>query len=150
MKTEDPLNSERLKELHELISLAEQSAEKIDQLSQSATRESSRWFLITITGYASLVGTAWLAFKSKLSTDSLWLQFALGASGLFLVIFVAQSFIRYSRMRGKLRRDLYVEREVQTRLVSIIHDNVKIAKDREILSPVATALIDMRIMRLRR
>jgi hypothetical protein len=142
-------------ELEELVSLAEQSTNQIDDISTAIAVSEMRLIWPGLVCFVSLIISAFVIDN---------IQFLFGVQGderlliklfLFLVMFslvtsVGFLFkIRITEIK-RMRRDLLLERDISGRLLSLIEEQIRRVRIENKLSPVTLATFEIRTRRLDR
>lgn len=144
-----------VRELEDLFGLAEECVSKIDALTAALEK---LWlgsllfifmFLLFVGAFAGYVfsASAKMGFLSVLMSPG-----ALIFSTLAAVIVAAGGWVALSGQsrRRTLYRELYVEKDVLERLVTLIHEQVQRVAHRGSVSPVTFAMLQIRERRLMR
>lgn len=144
-----------VKELEDLLVLAETSAETIDRL--VAMVDKVRVSLLGSVAVVYILASAgalalmrsFTAFEGASSGAELWLL-GLGAASISLA--VGAAYLGYSLFLRltKARRELTVEKDIHDRIVSMIDSHKRRVYEYEALSPVALATFEIRMRRLDR
>ncbi|QOD82209.1 hypothetical protein [Chromobacterium haemolyticum] len=142
-------SSHRLKELEDLISMAEVVAQKIDMLTELAAKHKSQVLIQTTIAY--IITTSSVFGYYLIQKQDIFSTFAnLILVTIFSIAFILFSFVMRGRLQiiSGIRSELRVEHQVQNSLISLIDQQVKrVLND---ISPVDFALMEIRIRRLER
>lgn len=156
---ENPYNSSSdnlssvIKELDDLINLAEGSAKNVDHLQGTKEKYRFRSMLSLATGYG-LLALSFLIYTNPSYVFKgdipVFLEITPVIIGLFIFMGLFYwSFIMITKSR-KIIGNLRVEHDIHERLLSMIDDQFKRAKLYGVLSPVSEATMEIRIRRLNR
>lgn len=141
----------RLEELDGLISLAVDTDRKLQQLIDILINLQYR-FILTSMVYYIAIGAALIVFNWAMNNYmaglSHVLQIAIIITSVIATFFFARFVVSAARTRRRVRHESMTEQEIQTRLVGMIYDQLKIVQIEEDLTPVSLALLEMRIKRL--
>ncbi|MBL8236937.1 MAG: hypothetical protein JNM66_05935 [Bryobacterales bacterium] len=141
-----------VRELQDLVSLAETSSESIDRLNEVRERN----ILATLFGGLMVYGGLILAFvisldsKGQIAALGAKYQIGAGAGAGTLMLAGVYTLYRALRSRERVRHDLGVEREIHGRILSLIDDQMRRLEAGPVLSPVALVTLEIRIRRLYR
>jgi nitrate reductase gamma subunit len=143
-----------VKELDGLIELAEECVKKIDSL--TASIEKMRVYNIVLFAIAALMLSAGLGML--LDVRKADITFFTASPGVFAFLFflfamtvgVAWTVAAGQARRRTLYRELFAERDVHHRLISLLHEQTQRVAHRNAVSPVTHAMIEIRIRRLMR
>lgn len=144
-----------IQEYEELIDLAGESSQTIDHVSQIVERTRVSVFSIIGVAYALMGGVGAAALASKPTRLDLtrfdgFLFFA--GIALAVVLVAALLYLAFTRslLLRRYRNTLETEREIHDRLMSLIDQQKRRVDLYDLLSPVAMATLDMKVMRLDR
>lgn len=146
----------RLKELDDLLILAEQSTNNIDRFLSVIDRLRTQFLLYIVVGYVLLGIGFGLIFLER---ESQGLLSPLGftvtrIAGIITASFIAgmsvwTAFSRQQRLRA-VRRDAHTEHDIHARLLSLIDEQYRRVKQNGLLSSVGQATVEIRLRRLDR
>ena len=146
---------QRVRELEELMELAEASTANVDRLSDSVDRSKNQsWLAVIFISFLSavLAGSATLIQTKNIQFDTVS-QYVLVASLLLSLVFLISFSItivnRTSRIK-RLKRDLMVETDIHHRLLSMIDQQLQRVVHGGNYSPVHLAIIDIKVRRMMR
>ena len=139
----------RLNELEQLVSVAEEVAKRIDDYVAITAKLKSNFLYQTMAVYGIAILLIFaLKFAQDMAFDARYVVFAVAIS-IFLLGGAFLSMIVNNRRRVRqLNRELAVEYQIQSRLISLIDDQLKRVADDT--SPVHLALFEIRVRRLER
>lgn len=147
------LDNPRMQEMEELLQLAENTHKHIEELNTALSRQRDRalyQLLVTYVVIALSVGaSAYLNHQNLGASSELVSIFIVLVVCTTAILMVAWSTTTTLRQRKKILRELAIERDIRARLVSMTFDQFKRLQSSTSLSAVTTALIDIRIRRIR-
>lgn len=150
----DPFEKLIVQELEGLIKLAEECVNKIDSL--TAAIDKVRVYFSVILMLSILMLGACLGFMYDVNKTNV--TFFNATPVVFLLLLLACSLILgmswavasgRSRYRS-LKRELFAERDVHDRLITLIHEQSQRVAHRRAVTPVTFAMLEIRIRRLMR
>lgn len=145
----------RVQELEELLTLGEASTATLDKISQVVDKFRTQTMLSLIVGYvvgAIAVGCVSMILDRKAASDTALFYLLLGGAGLGFVVttaLIATVFTRFRQNRNALR-ELRVERDIHSRLISMIDQQMQRVIHSENISPVMRATFEIRVRRMER
>ncbi|NNA56359.1 hypothetical protein [Pseudomonas koreensis] len=151
---DNSINNFIAQELEGLISLAEECVNKIDSLTAAIEKVRLYFLVLMLLSTIMVSGCVGLAFDVH-NTD---VTFFNATPFMLVFLFIACSFLigivwamasGRSRFRN-LRRELFAERDVHGRLITLIHEQAQRVAHRRAVSPVTYAMFEIRIRRLMR
>lgn len=151
---ENSLDKLIVQELEGLIKLAEDCVNKIDSLT-AAIEKVRVYFLVLLMLLIIMLG-ACVGFVFDVHKDNV--TFFSASLGTLLFLLFACTFsigvvwaIASGRSRFRyLSRELFAERDVHGRLITLIHEQAQRVAHRRAVTPVTYAMLDIRIRRLMR
>lgn len=142
-------------ELDALVSLAEDSTTRIDQLVESRDRAQMQFWLYLVGAYFAVVtATATLIWLKEQQHTAPTFVLAIVAIGAVVALIGTGGLALLGRARrqrvNQMRRDEMSERAIQHRLVSLIDDQMRRVEHRGEMSALALATLEIRLRRLDR
>ncbi|QJI19944.1 MULTISPECIES: hypothetical protein [unclassified Pseudomonas] len=146
---------ERVKELEELIALAESSTFSLDKLSSELQNNDTKILAAALFASAvlSIVAGIFVFFagNSVVLSEENFYMFGSVLVGSFLLFLGAAWFLVSLRKRGvKLKYDRLIELDIQRRLISMIDQQVSRVMSFGGFSPVNRVIIDIKVKRMAR
>lgn len=141
-------------ELNGLIELAEECVNKIDTLTMAL--EKVRVYFMVLLVVSTLMAVACAGFALDVMKSNMTI-FDAGPGKLIFLAFCSAMTIGIvwvlaagvSRRRT-LVRELYAEKDVHDRLITLIHEQMQRVAHRSAVSPVSFAMLQIRVRRLMR
>lgn len=147
--------SQRVRELEELMQLAELSAENVDKLSDAVDHSKTQgWkaaFVVSLL--MALLSGGLTILSNKDLQFSTYLYYTLFACVFLIVVVVALvAMVVFTRAKrtSRLRRSLIVEIDIHHRLISMIDQQLQRVIHSGEFSPVHRAIIDIKVRRMMR
>lgn len=142
-----------LHELEELLSIAEDTTKKIKEMQEVISNQRDG-FIYKSFGLYAILGSSLYAFSYTMDVGISWnlrqfLQLLIVTFAGFSFFYFFRLFILITRQRKIINKELAIERDIHARLVSMIFDQVKRAKQLGHLTTISEALIHIRVERLK-
>lgn len=147
--------AQRVRELEELLTIAEASAENVDKLSEAVDQNRSKLFIATavmIFLLAVFGGAAFLYFVGGFGVGLVYNYLSVVSVSFVCLVFFPFLIIlrKYSLQISRLKRGLSVEVDIHHRLISMIDQQLQRVTYGGYYSPVHRAIIDIRVRRIMR
>jgi len=142
-----------LRELEELLSIAEDNTKKIAGMQEIISHHRDGLLYKTIGLYA-ILGSLFYAFSYTMGISIPWnltpfIQALIIAFAGFSTFYFLRLLTINTRQRKRISKELEIERDIHSRLISMIFDQVKRAKQSDRLTTISEALIHIRVERLK-
>lgn len=147
MNMSDDFRITIIEDFEKLLDLAEESSMKIDYLLQLREKQKIMLLSVTTAMYVLVMLTYFLARYLPIAVNK-----EISVSLIFVIAITASSYFlfRHLLLMKKLRRELYIERNIHETLISMLDTQKQRLLETDILSSVSYAIYEIRLKRLDR
>lgn len=141
-------------DLEELVSLAETTSKEIENMREAIVNSRESFIYKIIVAYGAAIAASFI-YISVEKYESLsfftirFIQILIAGAGFVMLIYIFKNLMTAKRIRNKITKELKIEKEVHSKLISMVFDQFNRAKQLGTLTLISQALFEIRIQRLK-